>query len=120
MAEIPLGEALEALRDHFEVNRKAFSYATQLIDGVSQHWDEINNLLEKHAVNWRMDRMSVVDRNIMRVAAYELCYTDDVPASVVINEAIEVAKKYSTDDAAPFINGILDGVRKAEEEKHTS
>ncbi len=113
MAGVSSFDALQMLADHFEVNRKAYAYAAQLVEGVTEYWQEINDLLEKHAVNWRMDRMSVVDRNIMRVAIFELCYAADVPANVVINEAIEVAKKFSTNDASSFINGILDGVRKS-------
>jgi N utilization substance protein B len=111
-AGIPVLEALQHLQDHFEANRRAYSYAHDLVVGITDHWQEINERIEEHASNWRMDRMSLVDRNIMRVAIFELCYKEDVPNSVAINEAIEVAKRYSTDEAGPFINGILDAVCK--------
>jgi len=109
----PIMEALQHLRDHFEASRKAYDYAREIVEGITAHWQEINELLRHHSRNWRMDRMSLVDRNILRVAIFELCYKDEVPASVAINEAIEVAKRYSTDEAGPFINGILDGLRLA-------
>lgn len=112
-AGIPLLDALQHLREHFEASRKAYDYALEIVEGIAAHWQEINELLRLHSKNWRMDRMSLVDRNILRVAIFELCYKDNVPGSVAINEAIEVAKRYSTDEAGPFINGILDGVRLA-------
>lgn len=105
-------EALQLLRDHFKVDERACTYAAELIAGVTAHWDDINETVQQHAVNWRMDRMSAVDRNILRLAVFEMCY-NNVPASVAINEAIEIARRFSTDEATPFINGILDGVRKA-------
>ena len=69
-------------------------------------------MLSRHAENWRPERMSVIDRNILRLALYELRYQDDVPARVVINEAIEVAKRFGNEESGPFINGILDAIRK--------
>ena len=99
---------------HFQVNKKAMPYAIRLLDGVREKRDEINQLISRHAENWRLERMSVIDRNILRLAVYELHYQDDVPASVVINEAVEIAKRYSTDDSGSFINGILDSMAKEE------
>ena len=99
--------------ENFQANKKAIPYARELIFGLAGKWEEINALIEQNSEHWRLNRMSVIDRNIMRIAAFELQYIDDVPSSVAINEAIEIAKRFSTDDAAPFINGILDAVRKA-------
>ena len=113
MSGLPALQALVMLREHFEADRKAYPYAEELVQGVTEHWQDINTLLQDNAENWRTDRMSIVDRNIMRVAILELWYKEDVPASVAINEAIEVAKRYSTEDAGSFINGILDAVSKA-------
>ncbi|OKY76643.1 MAG: transcription antitermination factor NusB [Desulfobulbaceae bacterium DB1] len=105
------------MSDHFDVNKKAVPYAQELVEGIRLHWQELNTLIEDHAKNWRLTRMAVIDRNILRIAAFELTHMNDVPASVALNEAIEIAKRFSTDDAAPFINGILDSmcrsVRKA-------
>lgn len=105
--------AFDLLCSHFKVNRKAVPYARELIAGVADRLDEIDALIQKHAEHWRLGRMSVVDRNILRLATLELAFREDVPASVVINEALEIAKRFSTDEAAPFINGILDAIRKS-------
>ena len=99
---------------HFQVTKKATPYAKKLLDGVHEKQEAINQLISKYAENWRLERMSVIDRNILRLAVYELHYQDDVPTSVAINEAVEIAKRYSTDDSGPFINGILDGMAKVE------
>ena len=99
---------------HFQVNKKSIPYAKKLLDGVQEKADAINQLISKYAENWRLERMSVIDRNILRLAVYEVHYQDDVPVSVAINEAVEIAKRYSTDDSGPFINGILDSMAKEE------
>ena len=113
LTSTPVAEKFPLLCENFEVSKKSIPYAEQLLNGVSQYWDEINQLIQKNAANWRLDRMSVIDRNIMRIATYEMCYQQDVPASVAIDEAIEVAKLYSTDEAGPFINGVLDSINKS-------
>ena len=99
---------------HFQVNKKSIPYAKKLLDGVQEKADAINQLISKYAENWRLERMSVIDRNILRLAVYEVHFQDDVPISVAINEAVEIAKRYSTDDSGPFINGILDSMAKEE------
>jgi N utilization substance protein B len=99
---------------HFQVSKKAIPYAIKLLGGVQEKSEEINQLISRYAENWRLERMSVVDRNILRLAVFELHYQDDVPTSVAINEAVEIAKRYSTDDSGSFINGILDGLAKVE------
>lgn len=108
-----LAAAFDLLCSHFEVNRKAVPYARELVAGVADRLDEIDTLIQRHAEHWRLGRMSVVDRNILRLATFELAFREGVPASVVINEALEIAKRFSTDEAAPFINGILDAIRKS-------
>ena len=97
---------------HFQVNKKAIAYARTLLVGIHEKEKEIDQHISKHAENWRLERMSVVDRNILRLAVFELIYQKDIPASVAINEAVEIAKRYSTDDSGPFINGILDAMAK--------
>ncbi len=99
---------------HFQVNKKTISYAKKLLDGIQEKGDVINQLISKYAENWRLERMSAIDRNNLRLAVYEMRYQDDVPVSVAINEAVEIAKRYSTDDSGPFINGILDAMAKEE------
>lgn len=109
----PVSDNFLVLREHFEINKKALPYATELIDGMVEHQDALDQRIAQHTKNWRVERMSLIDRNIIRIGAYELCYRADIPAEVVINEALEVAKRFSTDEAAPFINGILDGIAKS-------
>lgn len=101
---------IACMSEHFDVNRKAVPYAQELISGIQLQWDALNSLIELHAKNWRLSRMAVIDRNILRIASFELAHMPDVPSSVILNEAIEIAKRFSTDDAAPFINGILDSI----------
>jgi N utilization substance protein B len=102
----------EEFCSHFQVNKKAIPYAKNLLDGVQEKREEINQLIIKYAENWRLERMSVIDRNILRLAVFELRYQEDVPTSVAINEAVEISKRYSTDESGSFINGILDAMVK--------
>jgi len=84
-------------------------FATELVQGTMDHLGTIDPLLESTATNWRLDRMALIDRLIMRMAMYELIHTD-TPKAVIIDEALELAKTFSGDEAVAFINGILDGV----------
>jgi len=103
----------EEFVDNFDTGDKALPYTRQLIAGLCAHVDELDKLLEAHAKNWRLERMALVERNILRIAAYEMLYCDDVPSQVAINEALEIAKRYSVHDAVAFINGILDALQHA-------
>jgi N utilization substance protein B len=87
-------------------------YSSYLIKGISSHQDSIDKIIQSVSDNWRVSRMAVVDRNILRMAVFELLYEEGLAPAIVINEAIEVAKKFSSDQAAQFINGILDALRK--------
>jgi N utilization substance protein B len=88
------------------------TFANQLFEGAAHDATALDELIVKHAENWRLDRISAIDRAILRLALHEMRATD-TPAKVVINEAVELAKKYSTDDASAFVNGILDTYRKS-------
>jgi N utilization substance protein B len=103
-------EALDLFCMHFEVSRKAKSFFFRLVEGVLGCREELDRLIEQFSDNWKLSRMSGMDRNIMRVATYELMYCDDIPPKVSINEAIDIGKKYGTQHSAAFINGILDGI----------
>lgn len=87
-------------------------FANRLVHGTIERLAEIDRLLAARAQNWRLDRMAVLDRLILRLAAYELVAEPDTPARVVINEAIELARTFSGEEAVGFVNGILDAVRK--------
>ena len=97
----------------FDVGEKSLPYGRELIEGICHHRSEIDTLLAEHSHNWRVERMSLVDRNILRIAVFEFRYCADAPAQVVINEALEIAKRYSIDESVSFINGILDAVQSA-------
>ena len=87
-------------------------FATHLFEGSVARLKEIDELIQSHAENWRLSRMAAVDRNILRLAVYELLSEEKTPSTVVINEALEVARKFSTHESAQFVNGILDSIRK--------
>lgn len=86
-------------------------FAEPLIRGVVEHRDELDRHIEKHVKNWNLNRIAAVDRNILRLAIYEMLYREDIPPVVSINEAVDVAKKFSTQDSGKFVNGILDKVK---------
>jgi N utilization substance protein B len=87
-------------------------FSTDLLDGIFRNRKEIDEIIEKHSLHWKLNRMAVVDRNILRLGVYELLYLHDIPTSVILNEAIEIAKKFGTEESSAFINGILDKVAR--------
>ena len=87
------------------------SFAEPLIRGALEHRGEADEIIKKHAQNWDLHRMAAVDRNILRLAIYEMLYREDIPPVVSINEAVDIAKKFSTQDSGRFVNGILDKVK---------
>ncbi len=112
--ELTANKLNDAVLDEFWENNKEdddvkkFTY--DIVSSTLEHLDEIDRTIQKAAEHWVIERMAAIDRNILRAATYELLYRTDIPPSVAINEALEVAKKYSTEDSAPFINGILDKI----------
>jgi N utilization substance protein B len=87
-------------------------FAEKLVRGVREHLAELDAQIQGASKNWRLERMARVDRNLIRLGLYELKYADDVPAKVAINEAIEIAKRYGTNESSAFVNGILDRCRE--------
>jgi len=88
------------------------AFAEDIISGALKNLYEIDSIIQKAAEKWKISRIASIDRNILRLAAYELLFRKDIPQAVTINEAIEIAKKYSTSESASFINGILDRIAK--------
>jgi N utilization substance protein B len=86
-------------------------FTTTLVTGVIRHRNEIDAFIQECSTNWSLERIGLVERNILRLAIYELCFLPDIPPNVTINEAVEVAKKYGTEEAPAFINGILDRIK---------
>ena len=90
-------------------------FAKQVVSGIWDHDDHLRSLISDNLIDWDYDRLAVIDKNILRIAAYELIYMPNVPPAVSINEAIEIAKKFSTDESGKFVNGVLDNIRKAQQ-----
>ena len=88
------------------------NFVEELVTGTIRNIEEIDLVIQGAAENWELKRMAAVDRNILRLAIYEIFYRDDIPAAVTINEALEIAKKYSSLESVPFINGLLDKVAR--------
>ena len=86
-------------------------FADPLIRGTIQHRDKVDEQIKKYAKNWELHRIAAVDRNILRLAIFEMLYREDIPPIVSINEAVDIAKKFSTQDSGKFVNGILDKVK---------
>jgi N utilization substance protein B len=110
-------EAVELFCKHFEVSKNAKPFFLRLVNGVKACQDELDRLIERFSDNWKISRMSGVDRNLMRVAVYELLYCEDIPPKVSINEAIDIGRRFGTEQSPAFINGILDSIRIFLEEK---
>jgi transcription antitermination protein NusB len=96
--------------EHFQVEPGVREFAAQLVSGTLISREKLDALILKTAQNWRLERMPVIDRNLLRLATYELTATRDIPVAVVINEAVELAKEYGTQDTPAFVNGILDAL----------
>ncbi len=96
--------------ENFQPSEQAREFCQRLVEGVLANQQEIDRLIEENSENWTMKRMAVVDRNILRLAAFELHYCPDIPFKVTLNEAIEMAKRFGADDSGAFINGILDKI----------
>jgi N utilization substance protein B len=104
----------EVLRTFWQMNehpQKVRDFADQLFQGTIQRVKEIDKVIQQHTKNWRLSRMAVVDRNVLRLAVFEFLSGSRTPETVVINEALEIAKRFSTNESAQFVNGILDSIK---------
>jgi len=110
-AEPPDPAALEQFWRHFQDEGAPPAYLQELVDGVGSHLEELDALIVRYSEHWRLERMTIVDRNLLRLAIYELLYQPEIPPKVVINEAVEMAKRYGSEASGGFVNGILDQVR---------
>lgn len=103
------GEAVDELATHFELPAGAQVFARELVEGVREHRETLDKALSEAARNWRLDRMAIVDRNVLRLGAYELIVCGTARA-VVIDEAVELARRYGDDRSPRFVNGVLDAL----------
>ena len=107
-------QGLRQYEDHFKNDQLSMDYSEKLIAGIKEHQTQIDETIQKFSINWKISRMSHVDRNIIRLSIFEMTHLkDEVPKNASINEAIEIAKKFGSEDSSHFINGILDQISKS-------
>lgn len=107
-------DAIETYKENYEdsLDGVDFNYIDKTIEGVLQNENEIEKSIEKNLKNWKLDRIAKVNLTILKIAVYEMKFAEDVPEKVAINEALDLAKKYSDEKSIPFINGVLDNIFK--------
>lgn len=104
-------KTLAQFHDYFSGNEEKDDFMERLVLGVLEHRQKIDQLIEKYSENWRLDRMNIIDRAILRLAIFELLYCGEIPPKVTLNEAIELGKRFGSEDSGSFINGILDRIQ---------
>ena len=114
MMKQPLDQVFSSFWELHPAPDEVREFAERLVRGASEHLEQIDRTIERYAENWQLHRMATVDRNILRFATYELLFMDEIPPKVTINEAVNIAKKYSQDEAGKFVNGILDKINHTE------
>ena len=113
--EISKRDSQQVFKDYFENNpqkQDIVDFSLLLAKGVLDNYDKIDSLIKEYVKNWEIDRMAIIDRNILRIGCFELIFLEEVPPKVAINEAIELAKRFGDVDSPRFVNGILDKVYK--------
>jgi N utilization substance protein B len=108
---VPVESIYDSFAVYFPKGEAYRTFAINLFKGVCNNKKDIDSLISQYAKNWEIERMAAVDRNIIRLAAYEIMVTTNIPVSVIIDEAVEISKKYSTKDSSKFVNGILDKLK---------
>jgi len=103
---------LDQQKANFSPADEEGGFAQQILIGVLEHYNHIDELIEKFSEHWRLDRISIIDRNILRMAIFELLFREDIPPKVTLNEAIDLGKRFGSEDSSAFINGILDRIQK--------
>ncbi len=106
-------EALKLFELSFNAGKPLTTLVHSLVMGVSERREELDRKLESHSENWRLDRMSLVDRNVLRMALYELLHMEEIPPKVSLNEAVDLGKKFGGEESGSFINGILDSIYRS-------
>jgi len=103
--------ALKRFQEHFLSPGETDDFLKRLVLGVLEHFPQLDRLIEQYSENWRLDRINMIDRNILRMALFELLYCEEIPPKVTINEAIDLGKRFGSEDSGSFINGILDRIQ---------
>ncbi len=121
MNPAPAREIMDLYWDHNEpVPEDVKAFAEQLVRGTLEHAQELDQVIKKAAQNWDLGRMAVIDRNILRFAVYELLFLEDVPPKVTINEAVNIAKRFSQEESGKFVNGVLDHINHTEKPRYSA
>ncbi|NNG02308.1 MAG: transcription antitermination factor NusB [Desulfobacteraceae bacterium] len=106
-------EAMDLFVDCYQLSKTVLPFFNRLVAGVLEAKSILDHIIERFSNNWKIGRMSCVDRNVLRIAVYEMLHCEDIPLKVSINEAIDVGKRFGTEESGAFINGILDSIRIA-------
>jgi len=109
-----LDEHLERFWETHPADDSQLAFATKLARGTIEHLDTVDGLIRRYTLNWKPDRIALIDRTCLRLALYEMLYDDEIPPVVSINEAVDIAKRFSTAQSGKFVNGILDKIRAEE------
>ncbi|MFH1665835.1 MAG: transcription antitermination factor NusB [Candidatus Omnitrophota bacterium] len=114
----PAEECCQRFWEHSDIGDESVrKFTDHLVMGIDANRVEVDDMIMKYTTNWQLARMAAIDRNILRIASFELLFSGDIPPKVAINEAIELAKKYGDKDSGKFVNGILDKIKKIERDK---
>ncbi|MFH1858123.1 MAG: transcription antitermination factor NusB [Candidatus Omnitrophota bacterium] len=114
IAKLPAEDSLKVFWEAQKADEEIKDFASSLVTGTIGHQKQIDEIISRHADNWKLSRMAAVDRNILRLAAYELLFVKEIPPKVSLNEAVELAKKFGDVESGRFVNGILDQISKQE------
>ncbi len=110
--EKDVSDALAHFFENFDADERARNFTTELLLGVVEHAEQIDDAIRTASPRWRLERMGMVDRNVLRLGAFELLYRRDVPTRVILDEGIEIARRFGTEDSPAFVNGVLDAIGK--------
>jgi transcription antitermination factor NusB len=111
------GECFDLITSTFRASKASQSFSKKLVLGVCEQKERLDSLIRKASKHWRLERMPLVDRNVLRIALYEVMFLKDIPPKVSIDEAVELGKKYGTEESGAFINGVLDSIYHKTEDK---
>lgn len=117
ISKIDFDKALNSYLENYPQRQEVVDFFSLLVEGVVTNISLIDSLIKKYVKNWEIERMAVIDRNILRIGCYELLFLEEIPPKVAINEAIELAKRFGDIDSPRFVNGILDKIYKTEKAK---
>jgi N utilization substance protein B len=109
-----LETALELFWKGLSASQPVKEFVNRIVQGVNAKQEEIDQLLAKHSEHWRLDRMDMVDKSILRMGVFEIMFCDDIPVKVAMNEAVDLGKKFGAEESGAFINGILDKISRVE------